>query len=220
MSLPAELLERAKTAGLRREDPHRWTPYDERGALSTAVVWAENPISPLWWCTARSEDDVTRLGGPARRLWGTEAEALNDWLTRNGYPPGANPVPLGSIQGAPSFAPPACCTPPENATVAERLYCAYNAGGPGLLKHEDVIRGERVTRGVKPFVFELTDDEVWGPRGGRRIPTRVLWRPSGTGLFRMVMPSGKPALYPYVEWHNDSEKLRYMTPDAWVGMGK
>lgn len=94
------------------------------------------------------------------------------------------------------------------------------------LKHEDAVPGMRV--GKEPDIGVVS---TTGPRGGLRIPTRVLWRPSGTGLFRRVLKSDPSVvvLFPFVEYHNGSvdeeaasgwstgkaRRMRYMTPDEW-----
>lgn len=63
-----------------------------------------------------------------------------------------------------------------------------------------------------------------GPRGGKKIPTEIVWKPVGTGMFTSVFHTcGCAVLYPYVRYHNGNGKLRTMHADDWVkktGMGK
>lgn len=60
-----------------------------------------------------------------------------------------------------------------------------------------------------------------GARGGQRIPIRVLWRTRGVGLLRrFITKTGKPALWPDVEYHNGNGKRRYMRRDEWLAREK
>ena len=94
----------------------------------------------------------------------------------------------------------------ENGREAEQRPPA----GP-LLPVVNVISGVR--RGPAPEVPAKTQT---GPRGGVRIPTRIIWRPEGSGLFRMVdSETHEPVLYPWVEWHNGNGRLRYATIKDW-----
>lgn len=85
-----------------------------------------------------------------------------------------------------------------------------------MLKHEDAIHGVRV---CEPM--DVPEDTKVGPRGGMRIPTRVIWRPQGSGLFRLVrkMPDGDscPVLFPYVEYTNGVKEQRRFEPvSVWL----
>lgn len=82
-----------------------------------------------------------------------------------------------------------------------------------MLTHEDAVSGVRMAK-----VRDVPAQPVTGPRGGKRVPVRVLWRMKGTGLFQQVdAETHKPALYPYVEWHNgNAERVRYSGVSEWL----
>lgn len=88
-----------------------------------------------------------------------------------------------------------------------------------MLRHEDepISTGSDLPPARVREPMGISADIVVGPRGGRRIPVRVLWRPVGTGLFRQVVQgTGAVALYPFVEWHNGNNRMRYWTPEEWA----
>jgi len=69
---------------------------------------------------------------------------------------------------------------------------------------------------------DVDDAPQVGPRGGRRVPVAIVWRPNGTGLFRLVNQEGKTALFPFVKWHNGSRPIhrrptyRYTPVREWL----
>lgn len=67
--------------------------------------------------------------------------------------------------------------------------------------------------------FHIVNEEYVGPRGGRKIPIDILWKPSGTGLFTSVFHiCGCAILYPHVRYHNGDGKPRTMFAIDWVEM--
>lgn len=85
-----------------------------------------------------------------------------------------------------------------------------------FLDHIDLVEGLHVckTRDVPAIAHT-------GPRGGIRIPRRVVWKPLGSGLFMMTRkgPDGqsRPSLYPFVEYTNGkSDRPRLEPLDKWL----
>ena len=87
------------------------------------------------------------------------------------------------------------------------------------LKQVNEYRYSRFHRA--PYELDIPNEEFVGPRGGRKIPLEIVWRPNGTGLGASVFRiCGCTVLYPSVRYHNGNGKPRIMWAGEWVKLTK